>query len=323
MNLNDIEHKIFDIQSDLEFENLALRIFEYQYQNCTIYNQYCNLLNIELNAINKIEKIPFLPIQFFKTQTVKSGNFKKEMVFSSSGTTGNNTSKHYIKDLTLYEKSFFTTFNYFYPNWRKNAIIGLLPSYLERDDSSLIYMVQSLIQRSENIDSKFQLNLTTEFIKYLECDPNPKIVFGVTFALLQMAEKNIKLRNSIVIETGGMKGRGKELTREDLHHVLKQTLQPKAIHSEYGMTELLSQAYYQKDVFKTPPWLKALVREPNDPLTSYKSGKGALNLIDLANLHSCSFVATDDLGTVTEKKGFTVSGRIDHAQIRGCNLLVL
>ena len=323
MNLNEIEHRIFDIQNNLDFEKSALDIFNYQYQNCSIYNTYCDLLNIKPNTIQKLENIPFLPIQFFKTQKVISGSFEKATVFTSSGTSGNSTSKHYVKNLSLYEKSFLTTFERFYPSWKDCTIIGLLPNYLEREGSSLIYMVNHLIRESKKKESTFQLNLTPQFIDYLETDSSPKIIFGVTFALLQMTEAKVQPKNAIIIETGGMKGRGKELTRNELHRVLQKHLQPKAIHSEYGMTELLSQAYLQDDLFTPPKWLKPLARDTTDPLTSKLEGKGALNFIDLANLYSCSFIATDDLGTVTKDGNFSVSGRIDHSQIRGCNLLVL
>jgi phenylacetate-coenzyme A ligase PaaK-like adenylate-forming protein len=323
MNLDEIEDRIFNIENDSTFEYLALDIFKYQYHNCSVYNQYCNLLNIVPEKIKKINNIPFLPIQFFKTKKVISGNFKKEIIFSSSGTTGNLTSKHYIKDLSLYKKSFLMTFKRFYPNWKEQTIIGLLPSYLEREGSSLIYMVNELINQSKQSKSKFQLNLDEEFINYLESDSKPKIIFGVTFALLEMAELGIKPKNAIIIETGGMKGRGEELTREELHFILQKNIQPKAIHSEYGMTELLSQAYLQDNLFKCSPWLKPLIRELTDPFKIKRSGRGVLNLIDLANLHSCSFIATDDLGILDENGDFNVSGRIDHSQIRGCNLLMI
>ena len=323
MNLNEIEHRIFDIQNNLDFENLAIDIFKYQHKNCLIYNQYCNLINIELNTVQKIEAIPFLPIQFFKTQKIISGDFEPEITFSSSGTSGAITSKHYLKDVNLYEKSFIKAFESFYPNWKDCTIIGLLPSYLERKGSSLIYMVNHFIRESKKKESTFQLNLTPQFIDYLETDSSPKIIFGVTFALLQMTEAKVQPKNAIIIETGGMKGRGKELTRNELHKVLQKHLKPKAIHSEYGMTELLSQAYLQGDLFTPPKWLKPLVRDTTDPLHSKLEGKGALNFIDLANLHSCSFIATDDLGTVNKTGGFNVAGRIDHTQIRGCNLLML
>jgi len=323
MNLNEIEHRIFNIENNLDFQNVAFDVFKHQYHNCSTYNKYCNLLKIELNTVQRIEDIPFLPIQFFKTQKIISGDFEQEITFSSSGTSGAITSKHYLKDVNVYEKSFIKAFESFYPNWKDFTIIGLLPSYLEREGSSLIYMVNHLIRESKKKESTFQLNLTRQFIDYLETDSSPKIIFGVTFALLQMTEAKIQPKNTIIIETGGMKGRGKELTRNELHRVLQKHLRPKAIHSEYGMTELLSQAYLQDDLFTPPKWLKPLARDTTDPLTSKLEGKGALNFIDLANLYSCSFIATDDLGTVTKDGNFSVSGRIDHSQIRGCNLLVL
>ena len=323
MNLNEIEHRIFNIENNLDFQNVAFDVFKHQYHNCSTYNKYCNLLNIELNEVQKIEDIPFLPIQFFKTQKIISGDFEQKITFSSSGTSGAITSRHYLKDVNVYEKSFIKAFESFYPNWKDCTIIGLLPSYLEREGSSLIYMVNHLIRESKQKESTFQLNLTPQFIDYLETDSSPKIIFGVTFALLQMTEAKVQPKNAIIIETGGMKGRGKELTRNELHRVLQKHLQPKAIHSEYGMTELLSQAYLQDDLFTPPKWLKPLARDTTDPLTSKLEGKGALNFIDLANLYSCSFIATDDLGTVTKDGNFSVSGRIDHSKIRGCNLLVL
>ena len=322
MNLNDITQRIFDIQSEIEFENTALRVFKFQYYKCPVYKKFCDLLNVSVDQVFKIEDIPFLPIQFFKTHQIKSSEFLEEQVFTSSGTTGKSTSKHFVKELKLYETSFLKTFETFYPEWQKSTIIGLLPSYLERSGSSLIYMVNYFIRKSESDRSRFQIELTPEFLEFLVFDKSPKIMFGVTFALLELAKKGIKPRNTTIIETGGMKGRGQELTRQQLHDILKHSLSPKEIHSEYGMTELLSQSYLQKDYFLSPIWKKALIRETTDPLHVKKEGKGALNFIDLANIHSCSFIATDDLGEVFNGK-FQVSGRIDHSEIRGCNLLIL
>lgn len=322
MNLNDIAHRIFDIQSEIEFEKIALDVFQYQYKECSVYRKYCDLLRVSSNHVSQIVDIPFLPIQFFKTHKIKSSEFKEEQVFTSSGTTGISTSKHFVRELKLYEKSFLKTFESFYPNWKESTIIGLLPSYLERTGSSLIYMVDYFIKHSECDNSKFQLELSSEFLHFLEDDKTPKIMFGVTFALLELAEKGIKPRNTTIIETGGMKGRGKEITRQQLHDILESSLSPKAIHSEYGMTELLSQSYLQKDYFTSPSWMRPLVRETTDPLNVKTEGKGALNFIDLANINSCSFIATDDLGIVINGK-FKVSGRIDHSEIRGCNLLVI
>ena len=324
MNLIEIEHRIFDIENNLDFQNVAFDIFKYQYHNCSTYNKYCNLLNIELNTVQKIEDIPFLPIQFFKTQKIISGDFEQEITFSSSGTSGAITSKHYLKDVNVYEKSFMKAFESFYPNWKDCTIIGLLPSYLEREGSSLIYMVNHLIRKSKKKESTFQLNLTPQFIDYLETDYSPKIIFGVTFALLQMTEAKVQPKNAIIIETGGMKGRGKELTRNELHKVLQKHLRPKAIHSEYGMTELLSQAYSKADgIFKTPLWMKAFIRDINDAQNlDFNKKSGGINIIDLANYNSCSFVATDDMGKFINENEFEVIGRIDNSDVRGCNLLI-
>lgn len=322
MNLNEIEHKIFDINNESQFEQIALNVFQFQFEHCSIYNQYCNLIKKTPNNVKSLLDVPFLPIQFFKTQKVISGSYKEEAVFSSSGTTGSSTSKHNVKSLALYNRSFEKHFSNQYPNWKNSTIIGLLPSYLERKGSSLIHMVDYLIKESNNKNSRFQLDLTDEFIEFLTNDPSPKIMFGVTFALLKMADKNIKPKNTIIIETGGMKGRGKELTRDELHDIIKRKMEPKAIHSEYGMTELMSQAYFQKESFTPPSWMKVFVRPTTDPLLTKTKGKGALNIIDLANIHSCAFIAAEDLGEVFNNGSFLVSGRMDHSQIRGCNLLI-
>lgn len=322
MNLNEIEHRIFEINSNSQFEDLAFEVFKYQFKNCSIYNQFAQILGKTPSSVSAINEFPFLPIEFFKSQIVKSGEFNEEIIFTSSGTTGNETSKHYIKSLKTYEKSFLTWFNNNYPQWEESIIIGLLPSYLERSGSSLIYMVNHLVESSKNDNSSFHLKLNKELKDILESD-EPKILFGVTFALLELCETSVNLNNTIIIETGGMKGRGKELTREELHLKIQSDLNPKAIHSEYGMTELQSQGYLKTSRFEAPNWMKVLVRETTDPLTIKSKGKGAITVIDLANIHSCSFIATDDLGSVDKDGLFTISGRIDHAQIRGCNLLAL
>ena len=322
MNLNEFQDKIFDISNEELFEIQSLKVFNLQYQNNLIYKQYCDLINVNTKQVNKITEIPFLPIQFFKSQVIKTTRFHEEAIFTSSGTTLGSTSKHFIKNLKVYEKSFLKAFDLFYPNWEQSIIIGLLPSYLERSGSSLIYMVNYLIKNSNSKDSTFQLELNNEFIHFLQNDPNPKIMFGVTFALLEMADKGVRPLNTTIIETGGMKGRGKELTREELHAKVNSKIQPDNLHSEYGMTELLSQAYLKNDYFISPSWMKCLIRDTTDPLSTKKTGKGVLNIIDLANIHSCSFIATEDLGEVSQK-GFKVSGRLDHSQIRGCNLLMI
>lgn len=322
MNLIDFENKIFKIKTESEFESCALSLFKFQYSNNPVFRNFCELIRKHPDNVRKLIEIPFLPIQFFKSQIIKSTEFEEATTFISSGTSGTQTSKHYLKSTALYTNSFLSAFNTFYPKWKDSAIIGLLPSYLERTGSSLIYMVDHLIRNSANPKSGFHLKPDETLIEYLSNDEEPKILFGVTFALLELCQTGLELKNTIIIETGGMKGRGKELTREELHQVIKQSLKPKSIHSEYGMTELLSQAYFQNNRFESPNWMRVLVREAADPLTVKKDGKGVLNVIDLANIYSCAFIATDDLGICYNDKSFLVQGRIDHAQIRGCNLLV-
>lgn len=323
VNFNELQEKIFEIHSEDEFKQVAIDVFQYQYHRISVYKTYCDHLNKNPGNVKDISEIPFLPISFFKTQTVANSTDNIDQVFTSSGTTGSETSKHFVESIELYERSFLKAFDAAYPNWKNSTIIGLLPSYLERTGSSLIYMVDRLIQLSNSEKSKFQLHADTEFINYLENDDDPKILFGVTFALLDLADQGIQPKNTTIIETGGMKGRGKELTRDELHLVLQSKLKPKAIHSEYGMTELLSQAYLKDKTFSCPPWMKVLIREASDPFHIQTQGRGALNVIDLANLQSCSFIATDDLGKLNSSGEFEVLGRIDHSQIRGCNLLVL
>lgn len=323
MNLNEIQEKIFDIKSEQEFVDLCLAVFKHQYQSVPVYKTYCDLLKKTPIEVQSIFEIPFLPISFFKTHEIRNPLASIDTVYTSSGTTGSEVSKHFVEQLTVYKKSFTLGFEKAYPNWTNYAIIGLLPSYLERKGSSLVYMVDDLIQNSHRKTSGFHLDLSEEFIQYITTNPEPKILFGVTFALLQMADKGIQPLNTIIIETGGMKGRGAELTREQLHQVINEKLQPKAIHSEYGMTELLSQAYLKEKTFSCPPWMKVLIREASDPFNILKTGRGAVNIIDLANIHSCSFIATDDLGRLYQDGTFEILGRMDHSQIRGCNLLVI
>lgn len=322
MNFNEIQKEIFEIKSEADFESIALRIFDYQYNHISVYKSYCDLLNKTPKSVSKITEIPYLPIQFFKSHEIIKNGSATEQVFTSSGTTGALTSKHLVSDINLYINSFTKGFDIAYPNWKECTIIGLLPSYLERTGSSLIFMVDYLIKNSNATASKFQLEITDDFIDFLENDPSPKIMFGVTFALLNLAEKDVKPRNTIIIETGGMKGRGKELTRSELHEVLHDKLSPKGVHSEYGMTELLSQAYLKDSTFSCPPWMKIYLREAADPFAINTEGKGVINVIDLANINSCSFIATDDLGKLNKDGSFEVLGRLDYAQIRGCNLLI-
>lgn len=322
MKLNELETKIFEINSKASFSELALMVFKFQFEHNNIYRQFCELVKKSPKNVFNVVHIPFMPISFFKSQQIKTTTFNAEQVFTSSGTSGDLTSKHFVKTLSIYEKSFLKAFDQFYPNWKSSVIIGLLPSYLERQGSSLIYMVSKLIDMSDAAESQFALKLTPALIRFLEDSDKPKILFGVTFALLDLAKQGVRPKNTIVIETGGMKGRGKELTRDELHAVIQRDIKPDAIHSEYGMTELLSQGYLQGDYFTAANWMRVLVREPADPFCIKNVGRGALNIIDLANLYSCSFIASDDLGAVHSNGKFEVLGRMDHAQIRGCNLLL-
>ena len=321
------QNQIFNIETEQAFNRLAIDVFNHQFLNNSVYHDFCNYLKINPSAIKTIEQIPFLPISFFKTHSIKTGAFKAQKVFLSSGTTGTTTSKHYVKDLLLYEKSYRTAFKQFYGAIEDYCVLGLLPSYMEREGSSLIYMVDDLIKKSKNKTSGFFLDEHQKLIEILEKNIKNKqktILFGVSFALLDLAEKYaIDLSKVIIMETGGMKGRRKELTREELHGVYKQRFNASEIHSEFGMTELLSQAYSSgKGVFKTPPWMKIMLRDITDPFSFLSAHQtGGINVIDLANIHSCSFIATQDLGKLNTE-GFEVLGRLDHSDLRGCNLMV-
>ena len=319
---------IFSIKTPQQFEETALAVFKHQFENNSVYRSFCDLLHKNPSDIHSIEEIPFLPIAFFKTHTVISSDTKIQQVFTSSGTTGMQTSRHFVTDLNLYEKSFLQAFQYFYGNPEDYIIIALLPSYLERQGSSLIYMVQDLISKTKNKESGFYLNeYNTVAQKLNDLDKKEKkvLLIGVSFALLDLVEKHtFSLKNTIVMETGGMKGRREELTREELHQRLKAGFGVSRIHSEYGMTELLSQAYSQGDgLFSCPPWMKVLTRDPQDALSLTQNKTGGINVIDLANYHSCSFIAAQDLGKTFSDNTFTITGRFDNSDIRGCNLLVL
>ena len=297
-----------------------------------MYQQYVDSLGILPGNVTSIETIPFLPVSFFKTHKVTSTDFEPEITFESSGTTGSDTSRHFVKDLSLYERSFNNGFELFYGKPSKWCILGLLPGYLERQNSSLITMVNDLIKKSGNRNSGFYLNDHEKLFQTLvhnEIIHQPTLLIGVTYALLDFAQNHsMKLQNTIVMETGGMKGKREEITREEIHGFLTNKLGLKAIHSEYGMTELLSQAYSAgKGTFRTPPWMKVLLREYNDPFavsSSPKTGKslnGLINIIDLANIYSCCFIATDDVGRIHKDNTFEVLGRRDMSDIRGCSLL--
>lgn len=320
---------LFTIQTPEAFEAAALRVFRFQYRHNSLYRDFCNYLHRTPDRVKNTGQIPFLPVEFFKTHTVITGAGAAEAVFTSSGTTGSRPGKHYVTDVSVYRKSFRSTFRYFYGDIKDDTLLALLPSYLEREGSSLIYMVNDLIKRSGQPGSGFYLNDITELTAQLtKLDEQGGRVWliGVSFALLDLIEKHrFSLENTIVMETGGMKGRRKEMVREELHRRLCEGFGVSAIHSEYGMTELLSQAYSHGDgLFKCPPWMKVLIRETEDPLQWQSYGKtGGISVIDLANLYSCAFIATRDLGRVYADGSFEVLGRYDHADIRGCNLMVL
>jgi hypothetical protein len=322
-------NSIFNLHNSNEFEKMALEIFQFQAKNNVVYGEFLNHLHIDIHSIKKIEEIPFLPIQFFKSHQVLSSNETIQSLFLSSGTTGNEQSKHFVTDLSIYEKSFTKGFEHFYGAIEDFTVLALLPSYLERDGSSLIYMVNDFIRKSKNEKSGFYLNNLEELSQNLiELDKkNEKILLiGVSFALLDLVEKHkFQLKNTVVMETGGMKGRRKELIREELHQILREGFGVENIHSEYGMTELLSQAYSKGNgIFECPPWMKILTRDTEDALTVLSEGKsGGINIIDLANINSCSFIATQDLGKTYPNGTFEVLGRFDNSDIRGCNLMVI
>ncbi len=321
---------IFSIQDNTDFEQLALRIFNHQYCNNIVYQRFCNLLGITKSSVKHIDNIPFLPIQFFKQEKVISTQSSISKIFTSSGTTGSITSKHYVSDLNIYEKSFRKGFQLFYGDITEFVILALLPSYLEREGSSLIYMAEKLIEDSNQPESGFYLYETQKLVKTLRqliIKGKKVLLLGVSFALLDLVENfDIKLNDSIVVmETGGMKGRRKEMIRQELHQILKDGFGISQIHSEYGMTELLSQAYSKGNgLFYCPPWMRISVRDPEDSLTILEANKtGGINIIDLANINSCSFIATQDLGKIHHNGQLEILGRFDHSDIRGCNLMAL
>ncbi|NNT70765.1 acyl transferase [Flavobacterium sp. IMCC34852] len=322
-------HDIFTISSQKQFEKMALKVFRYQHENNLVYREFCDFLNTDVQKVKSLQQIPFLPIQFFKSHNVVSNTDVIQETFTSSGTTGVVTSKHLVTDVSLYEQSYRLAFSEFYGNIEDYAVLALLPSYLERSGSSLIYMVKDLIELSNNEHSGFYLNNYDELIsKLIELDNSGQnvILIGVTYALLDLIEKqNFQLKNTIIMETGGMKGKRKEIIREELHEILCKGFGVSNIHSEYGMTELLSQAYsLGNGIFECPSWMQILIRDTEDALTYIDSGKtGGVNVIDLANINSCSFIATQDLGKKQPNNAVEILGRFDNSDIRGCNLMVL
>lgn len=321
-------NRVFDIQTEEEFNNLCLEVFKFQYQNCDVYRRFSDSLGIQTETIKHFSQIPFLPVEFFKTHEIVSVPKSNEaIVFTSSTTTSQSPSKHYVNDITVYEESFLNGFELFYGKPNDYCILALLPGYLERSGSSLVYMFDRLIKLSTDAKSGFFLHNYDELIEVIkEQNNNGKktILIGVTYALLDLSERGIELGdNFIVMETGGMKGKRREMIKEELHAFLKQKLGITTIHSEYGMTELLSQAYSKGDgIFECPPWMKILIRDTEDPLSLVGENKtGGINVIDLANWQSCSFIATKDLGRLSGNK-FEVMGRFDNSDVRGCNLMI-
>lgn len=314
-----------NISSQLDFKNKAITLFNEQFNKNLIYNQYCKLLKIKPNQVNELKHIPFIPIQFFKTHKIVCNNDKITHLFKSSGT-GGSKSINYVSDINLYVKSFSKCFENFYGPIKDYVFLGLLPSYLEQKNSSLVYMIDYFIKESKYNESEFYLNdykkLNKLLIK-LRKENKRIILFGVSYALLDFIEKYpINIRNLIVIETGGMKGRRIELTREELHFRLSKGFNVENIHSEYGMTELFSQAYSkQKGIFKNPPWMKTLIRDINNPFSVSNTGRGAINFIDLANINTCAFIASDDIGEIFDDFSFKINGRLSESEIRGCNLM--
>ncbi|MDQ6756324.1 MAG: acyl transferase [Bacteroidota bacterium] len=313
---------------------MALELFHFQYKNNPVYSEFVNSIHILSESVDSIEKIPYLPIQFFKTNTIKTTEFEPEIIFESSGTTQTINSRHFVKNIALYKKTFTKTFELFYGPANEWCILGLLPSYLERKNSSLITMTEELIKNSEHELSGFYLDDHEKLYHTLlhnEILQQPTLLIGVSFALLDFAEKyTMRLGNTVIMETGGMKGRREEITREEVHTVLQKKLGVKKIHSEYGMTEILSQAYSRGDgLFKCPPWMKVLIRDEDDPFsikkisfTTKNAETGIINIIDMANIYSCAFIATDDVGKLHYNGTFEVLGRCDNTDIRGCSLLV-
>ena len=320
-------NNIFSV-SDANFEQQALQLFQLQYQENPVYRKWCELTVRDPADIKTIEQIPALPVGFFKTHTIQTGNFPLTHFFESSGTTQTTNSRHWVKDLDLYRASFNRAFELFYGCPEEWCIIGLLPAYLERQHSSLVMMVDELIKESQHASSGFYLYehaQLSQTLQSLELKQQKTLLIGVTFGLLDFAESYPQqLKHTIVMETGGMKGRRKEMTRLEVHDQLTNQLGVEKIHSEYGMTELLSQAYSKGDgIFVCPPWMKILVRDEEDPLTVRTKGRGVINIIDLANADSAAFIATDDMGMIYEDGSFEVFGRIDHSDIRGCSLMVV
>ncbi|MDR1226883.1 MAG: acyltransferase [Prevotellaceae bacterium] len=319
---------IFSISGNADFEQNCLATFRKQAVECEPYARYVSLLGVDVQSVAKVEQIPFLPIELFKSEQIVCGGAEPQVTFTSSGTTGTETSRHLVTDVAIYEQSFLLGFEHFYGSPSKYCILALLPSYLERQGSSLVYMVERLVKESENSNSGFFLYNYEELVLVLQkmqAEKQPTLLIGVTFALLDLVEKHtIIFPDLVVMETGGMKGMRRELPREELHSLLCRELGVKSIHSEYGMTELLSQGYSSgSGIFYCPPWMKTIIRDANNPFMQAPFGAiGGINAVDLANQNSCSFIQTQDLGRALPNGGFEVLGRMDKSQARGCNMLM-
>ncbi len=326
--MKELINRIFNIGNEIEFEELSLKVFHFQHENNKVYNTWCKLMKVEPSQVKSINQIPFLPISFFKTHDVVSFN-KEDRVhfFKSSGTTGLQTSKHYIYELGIYERSFVKCFEEFFSKVEDYCFIALLPNYLEQENSSLVYMIDNFIKKSKYRESGFykdSLQGVIQKLKVLEEKNTKTILFGVTYALLDLIEiEKLSLKNTIVFETGGMKGRRKEIIREELHRILSNGFAIKGIASEYGMCELFSQAYSKGEgIFNCPKHMSVIIRDTYDPLSYIGNNKtGGINVIDLANIYSCSFIETEDLGKTYPNNSFELLGRIDNTTTRGCNLM--
>lgn len=328
LNLDFDISDIFKINSFDEFNEISLKIFRFQAEHNPVYREFLSHIKVNTEDVSNVDEIPFLPIDFFKTHKVLCDEFFSEKTFKSSGTTQSIRSQHHIADLNIYETSFIKGFEHFYGNPKDFCFLALLPNYMEQGDSSLVYMMSKLIELSKDNDSAFYLDNLEDLNRILqqkEAEQKPTILIGVTYALLDFAESFPQnLNNTIVMETGGMKGRKKEMIRTEVHELLKKRFGLNKIHSEYGMTELLSQAYSKGNgIFETPPWMQIRLRSINDPFSPTNKASGAINVIDLANIYSCSFIATQDIGKKLSENTFEVLGRTDNSDLRGCNLMVI
>ena len=327
LSIEGFKEKVFSVDS-LDFDVFAMELFRFQAKNSNVFRKYIEEVGIDPENVKDFSQIPFIPVELFKSQAVKTARWEPVTVFESSGTTGRNTSHHYIEDLEFYRSVTLEGFKHFYGEIQNYTIMALLPSYLERGNSSLVVMIEYFIRNSGNPGSGFYLDNPEEMINNIKSlkNDNKVLLFGATFALLDLAEKGkIDLNEVIIMETGGMKGRREEMIREEVHSILTQQFNVDSVHSEYGMTEMMSQAYSSgKGLFHCPPWMKVVIRDLYDPFRIQPAGvTGGINIIDLSNVHSCSFIETQDIGRKMDDNGFEILGRMDNSDVRGCNLLVI